>query len=227
MAITKAFLGNNGTGGSSVGSVAVSGLDTTNYTHIVVMAGHNSQLNTITFSDNKSSTYTELAQQTFNNHTARIGWAEIGSPGTSTTVTATVSSNSTFLAANVWGVNADSGVIEVVDQTYSNASQFTFADAGDLDNASNDSVVSFYGFNPDGVVTYTVGSGWTLDQDTDAPDSYLIGQSRGAETTGTIPCEAGISGSVGGNVMGVCFREVVASAIGPIVGRHLQNLMGS
>lgn len=179
MALTKTFLGSAVEDASST-TIAVT-VDSTGHTHIVCFVKHEGAADTITGADNKGSgAYTGLTKVDHSNNdlSGRLLWVKIGTPGTSHTITVTFGSSKPYRRLAVWGVNADSGNIDLDVQATAQGTGTSAIDAGSL--ATTAATVSFMGIGEYATTTYTPGSGWTEDL-----DNGIHAQSR-ADASGTL-----------------------------------------
>lgn len=211
MGLTKASLGYFGSDATSDTTIAVT-VDTTGYTHAVVFVKHEDPPTTISMADNKGSgAYTGLTKFDHSNNllTAQMFWVKIGSPGTSTTVTATFGAGKTWRKIGVWGVNATSGDIaldvEAADQDPGGTGS-TAIDAGTL--VTTAATVSFMGVAEYSAATYTPGSGWAEDVD----DAILM-QSR-SDASGTLDPVATASTAISWVACAASFKETGAAGPG-------------
>lgn len=212
MAISKAFAVRAANDAS--GTILTSGtFNSTGFTHLVVFTKHEGTTTTITPSDNKNSVgWASLTKVDNANSdlTTQLHWAKIGSPGTSHTVTMTLSAARAFRRLGVWLMNADSGQAGLVVEATNQGSTGTAIDAGSLATGSV-STVSFMGVGEYNVSTYTPGTGWTQDWDIQEEDGLGVssfGQSR-ADSSGTLDPVCTQSTSNAWNANAASFTEII------------------
>lgn len=181
MSLSKSFATGIKADASST-SITSGAFNSTGFTHLVIFVKHEGATTTITPSDNAGSTgWASLTKQgdTGSGSWGQFHWVKIGTPGASHTVTATFGAARNFRGLLVWLVNATTGVIVLDDESTANGGT-TAVDAGSLDTTGV-SVVSFMGVAESTEATFTQGTGWSEDFDTNT-----YGQSRGPETTSPI-----------------------------------------
>jgi hypothetical protein len=193
VAISKAFAisAQNSAAGAALTTGAFSSVG---YTHLVVGTKHETNSTAAVASDNKGSpAFTALTKQAIPAATAwaQLHYVKIGTPGTGHTVTMTTNAASDWRTLLVWLVNVGTGTIDLVDAKQANGTG-TAINAGTLSNASARSVVSMLLNAESTATTYTIGSGWTEDFDTDT-----YGESRGPESTTSIAADATSLNSMG------------------------------
>ncbi len=203
MALTKAFA--VFAGNDSSGTALTTGtFDSTGYTHVVLFEKHEGASTTLTSSDNKSSSFSNLTSVSHANGDlhCRMSWAPIGSPGTGHTVTITFGASRPYRRLGVWLINATGGAIQVdAEATASGTS--TTPDGGSL--VTTAATVSFMGVGEYNSTTWSAGSGWTADWNN--PSGYVsFGQSRSDASSGTLDpvCTCG---SMAWVVSSVSFKE--------------------
>jgi len=206
-ALSKAFLGSNVTGGvTEITSIAVTGLNTTGYTHLIVFVKHEGASTTITAADNKGSgAYNGL---TIEDHTngdlhSRLLWVKLGTPGTSTDVTVTFGAGRPYSRIAVWGVTSGTGEL-ALDAQSNNEGTTTAIDAGSL--VTTAATVSFMGVGEYSSRNYTAGSGWAEDL-----DNVIFCQSR-ADASGTLDPTATADGDMDWTANSASFKEAAGGA---------------
>lgn len=217
MSITRTFA-NGVTAGASSGTIASSSFDSTGFTHVVVGSKNETTSVTHTPSDNKGSTgWTSLTRQ------ANVGagswgqlhYVKIGTPGSGHIVTITFGSAVDFRSIVVWMVNATTGAVALANATGSLAQctangSSTTPTAGNL--TSDAASVSFCFVAESTALTYTQGTGWTEDF-----DSNTYGESR-ADASATGPFSATATGSVSMDwaCCAVSLKEAGSAAAAPL-----------
>lgn len=204
MTISKAYMliAANAAAGATLTTAT---FDSTGYTHIVVFTRHDTHSGAAVPSDNKGTTGWSRPIKRKNNANSewiQFHWAKIGTPGTGHTVTMTTDASATERGVVVWLINATTGVISVSDMINKVGTGTTMT-GGNLFNRPGASVVSFSVFSVTTSGTLTEGSGWTNDYET----TSIQVQSRGAETTTTIPVAASTNTSSDWACLGISFRE--------------------
>lgn len=205
VAISKGYGGSAGESNNDT-SIAVT-VNSTGFTHVVVATKWEGGDTTVTPSDNKStSSWNSLTKQA-SPASSQMFWAKIGSPGASHTVTLTFAAAREWKTITVWLINANSGEIELVDEAGATGNSATH-DAGTLDNAGGDSVVSFFLAGPFYGTTYTAVAGWT--EDADGMGAVSAGAfSRGPETTTSVnPSATAAGGAAEWSAVAAMFKEV-------------------
>lgn len=180
MALTKAFA--VGASNTASGTTLTTGtFDSTGYTHIVCFGKHEGAAGaTQTFTDNKGSsgqTYYTEESHSVASLSGQMGMFPIASPGTGHTVTMTLSSARDYRGMVVWLVNATGGSLTLDVQSVAEGNS-NAPDAGSL--VTTAATVSFMGVGEYDAGTFTAGSGWTEDY-----DSNHFGQSR-SDASGTL-----------------------------------------
>jgi hypothetical protein len=221
MTISKAF--QNFAGGNPTDVSTTSGTyNSTGFTHVVAFYKHEGANVSVTpsatnvASGNWTGNTSTKKGNSVNDSWGQFFWAKIDTPGAGQTTTM---SHSTvpFRTLIVWLINATSGVIAKVDEVSATANNSS-PTAGTLTNAGGDSVVSFHGVAEYASVTYTVGSGWTKDADTN-PTNATCGQSRGAETTASFSATCTSSLSMDWASVAVMFKEIVSGPSHGLMGQ--------
>jgi hypothetical protein len=214
MAISKAFQNFAGANASAT-STTSSAYNSTGFTHVVGFYKHEGATTAVTPSATNvaAGNWTGNASVKKGNSVSdswgQFFWAKIDTPGAAQTMTADHSPDSRpFRTLIVWLVNATSGAISKVDEKSDSLNNST-PTAGTLSNAGGASVVSFMGVAEYSSVTYTPGSAWTEDADTN-PTNATFGESRGAETTTSITADCTSSLAMDWAAVAVMFKEQVS-----------------
>lgn len=209
MGLTKALLGFLAEDASS-GTIALTGLDTSAYSHILLFVKHEGAPTTIDAADNKGSgAYAPLTKIDHSNGdmSARMEWVKLGTPGTGTTVTVTFGAARTFRRLGVWGIKADSGDIAVYQEAANKSpASSTTPDAGILSTVIP--TVSFMGVGEYFTETYTPGGGWNEDWD----NTSSFGASR-SDLTGDLDPACTAANSMDWACCAVSFKEVKPPAM--------------
>lgn len=189
MALTRTVLGSSTSESGASTTLAVTGMDSTSWTHILVFVKSEGTPGTITCADNKGSgAYNGLTLHSRSGGSlhGRLLWVKIGTPGASHDVTVTFGTAVDARRMFVYGINASSGEIELDVESTADGSG-TAIDAGSL--VTTTATLSFTASCGWDAPTYTPGSGWTEDFDT-----KIHGQSR-TDTSGTLDpvCTSGTS----------------------------------
>ena len=221
MALSKALLGSITNADTSSTTVAVTGLNTTGYTHVVFFVKHEGSTTTISGSDNKGSgAYNQLTLQAHSNGDlhGRLLWVKLGSPGTSTDVTATFGASVAYRRMAVWGVTSGTSelALDVEDTDQGNV---TTVDAGSL--VTTAATASFQGTGEYTVRTYTPGTGWTEDL-----DSNIHAQSR-TDASGTLDPVCTLSSAMEWVTCAASFKESGSAPKSILIPRHpMAHLIG-
>lgn len=202
-ALSKSLLGSNvSADGSTFTTMSVAGVNTTGCTHAVVYTKHEGATTTITVTDNKSSgTYTALTKTTHSNTDfhAQLHWVQLGTPGTSTTITMTMGAARTWGQIIAWCVTSGTGALAVDVEAAGGQGSSTAPDAGTLSTTT--ATASFMGVGEYSAATYTASSGWTEDVDNSG-----YGASR-TDASGTLDPAATASGSIPWVAVAASFKE--------------------
>jgi hypothetical protein len=196
-------------------TLSTASFDSTGYTHAIVFTSHESHSGAAVISDNKSTaTWNDLTKQQSGSGTDAYGqlhWGKIGSPGSGHIITMTVDSTADWRVIGVWLVNADSGELELVDETTgADSGSSTNISAGTLSNAEAKDIVSFFASNATAYTDgYTNGTGWTEDYDV-ANDPYPYLQSRGPEATTSISAYGTSANAITYAAVAASFAEATA-----------------
>ena len=217
--VTKTYI-NTVVDSAAGATLALSGFDSSAYTHLVALTKHETNnASGATCTDNKGGgTWTKLTQQDCNGNNAwiQLHWVKLGTPGTSTAVTATFNASATHKHMAVWGVNSTTGDIELVDEAFAEGNDAA-PTAGDLSNAAADSVVGMYGTVDVTGLSYTPPYGWTEDIDTFPATGQSSGAagSIGATASTSIPTACTMSGSASWGIVAAIFKELASGPTPP------------
>lgn len=211
MSLTRLFAVGAQSGATSGTTLTTASFDSTGYTHIVCFGKHEGAAGvTQTFSDNKGSSgqtyYTEKRHSTAT-LSGQMGMFPIASPGTGHTVTMTLSAARDYRTVLVWLVNASGGSLTLDVESVAEGSVSNAPDAGSLPTTA--ATVSFTGVAEYASGTFTPGTGWTEDY-----DSNTYGQSR-SDASGTVDPACAWSVSDSWVACAASFKEGAAATKAP------------
>jgi hypothetical protein len=181
MAITRALIDSIAAQPGGDTTIVSNSVDTSSYKGIVAVCKHEGAAADITATDNKGSgAYTILTPVNHSNSdlNCTLCYATIGTPGTGTIVTITLSGSRSFRQLLLYGINYDGTGFSLNAQSSAQGTSVDH-DAGSLTTSAASVSIGYVGRYTS--MTATPSAGWGEDYD----DNYQYGMSRTDASAGT------------------------------------------